>query len=75
MRHHRTEIGGENTMSNETQQQEKAAIIAEKDAQIAQLETALEVAMGELDKLPSRVGQPVPPQYGFQTGKEVYISD
>ncbi len=59
-------------MSNETDQ---AAIIAEKDAKIAQLEIALEVAMGELDKLPSRVGQPVPPQYGFQTGKEVYIQD
>jgi hypothetical protein len=62
-------------MSNETQQPDQAAIIAEKDAQIAQLETALEASLNELDKMPSRIGQPVPPRYGFQTGREVFIAD
>ncbi len=62
-------------MTNETQQPDQAAIIAAKDARIADLETALEATLSELDKLPSRIGQPVPPRYGFQTGSEVYISD
>jgi hypothetical protein len=62
-------------MSNETQQPDQAAIIAAKDARIEELETALEVAMRELDKSPSRIGQPVKPQFGFQTGTEVYIQD
>jgi hypothetical protein len=59
-------------MTNDTNQPDQAAIIAEKDERIAELETALEVAMQELDKLPSRIGQPVKPQYPFQTGNEVY---
>jgi hypothetical protein len=62
-------------MTNDTQQPDQAAVIAEKDARIAELETALEVAMLELDKAPSRIGQPVPPRFGFQTGTEVYIQD
>jgi hypothetical protein len=59
-------------MSNETQQPDQTAIIAEKDARIAELERVLEVAMDALDKEPSRIGQPVKVVYPFQTGTEVY---
>ncbi len=59
-------------MTNDTQQPDHAAVIAEKDERIAELETALEVAMRELDKSPSRIGQPVKVQYPFQSRNDIY---
>jgi hypothetical protein len=59
-------------MSTETNQPDQAEIIAAKDARIAELETALDAVMSELDKSPSRIGQPVKVVYPFQNGNEVY---
>jgi hypothetical protein len=59
-------------MTNETNQPDQAAIIAEKDARIAELETALDAVMSELDKSPSRIGQPVKVEYPFQSRNDIY---
>ncbi len=59
-------------MSNDTKQPDQAAIIAEKDARIAELERDLAKAMDWLDNEPSRIGKPVKQVYPFQNGNEVY---
>ncbi len=62
-------------MSTETNQPDQSAIIAAKDERIAELETALDAVMSELDKSPSRIGQPVNVRYPFQNANEVYTQN